>query len=124
MERRREQGVSDTTINRDLALLSAAIGYANVELEWMLPNPVAGRKLAEPEGRVRWITREESVALIEAAGRAPRAPFMADLIAVGRTARRDTGFVGAQHDDDDRTLRLPCPGESEDNRRQARYVTF
>ncbi|UHD16320.1 tyrosine-type recombinase/integrase [Thiocapsa bogorovii] len=82
VERRREQGVSDTTINRDLALLSAAIGYANVELEWMLPNPVAGRKLAEPEGRVRWITREESVALIAAAGRAPRAPFMADLITV------------------------------------------
>jgi integrase len=48
----------------------------------MLPNPVAGRKLAEPEGRVRWITREESVALIAAAGRAPRAPFMADLITV------------------------------------------
>jgi hypothetical protein len=33
VEVRRAQGVSDTTINRDLALLSAAIGYANVDLE-------------------------------------------------------------------------------------------
>lgn len=77
---RRKQGVSDTTINRDLALLSAAITYANAEWDWRLPNPVRGRKLKEPEGRVRWIGREEAVRLIAAAEQARRVPFLADFV--------------------------------------------
>ena len=79
---RRAQRVTDTTINRDLALLSAAIGYANTEWDWRLPNPTRGRKLTEPEGRVRWITREEAARLVEAAEKARRVPFLADLITV------------------------------------------
>ncbi len=64
---RRDDGVKPSTINRELSLLSAAINWANRELDWQLPNPASGRKLKEPEGRVRWITKAEAAALIRAA---------------------------------------------------------
>lgn len=64
---RREEGVTDSTINRDLALLSSAINFANREWDWRLPNPVAGRQLSEPEGRVRWIAEDEAARLIVSA---------------------------------------------------------
>lgn len=67
MDRRMADGVSAATINRELAALSAAINWCNVEYEWGLPNPVKGRKLKEPEGRVRWLTRAEVESLCRAA---------------------------------------------------------
>jgi integrase len=77
---RRAEGVATSTVNRELALLSAAIGYANREWDWQLPNPVTGRKLKEPEGRVRWITRAEAASLIQAAAGIPKAPHLPDFI--------------------------------------------
>jgi len=79
---RHAEGVTNSTINRDLALLSSAIGYANAEWDWRLPNPVRGRKLPEPEGRVRWITMEEAERLVAAAAKARRTQFLADFITV------------------------------------------
>jgi integrase len=38
--------------------------------------------VTEPPGRVRWITRAESAALIRAAESEPRAPYLADFITV------------------------------------------
>jgi integrase len=40
----------------------------------------SGRKLKEPEGRVRWIGREEAGRLIAAAEQARRVPFLADFV--------------------------------------------
>ncbi|WPL18958.1 Tyrosine recombinase XerC [Thiorhodovibrio winogradskyi] len=77
---RRAQGISNSTINREMALLSSAIGYCNRELDWQLPNPTAGRKLSEPEGRIRWLQQSEAEALIKAASHARRVPFLADLL--------------------------------------------
>ena len=77
---RKAEGVSPATVNRDLALLSAAINLANRDWEWCLPNPVAGRKLREPEGRIRWISRSEAAAMVQAARGIPRAPYLADFI--------------------------------------------
>ena len=57
IERRLGEGVRNATVNRELSLLSAAINYHNRENGDMLPNAVNGRKLPEPENRVRWITR-------------------------------------------------------------------
>jgi integrase len=62
-----DAGVAAATINRELAALSAAINWCNVDFEWALPNPVKGRTLREPEGRVRWLTRAEVEALCRAA---------------------------------------------------------
>lgn len=80
VSRRKADGVSNATVNRELSLLSAAINYCNREHEWSLPNLVTGRKLKEPKGRVRWITEEEARALISAAGREDKAPYLQDFI--------------------------------------------
>ncbi|MGH8510150.1 MAG: site-specific integrase, partial [Gammaproteobacteria bacterium] len=45
-----------------------------------LPNPVKGRKLKEPEGRVRWLTTEEAEKLVTAAEMEPKAPHLAAFI--------------------------------------------
>ncbi len=88
--RRRAEGVKDSSINRELAVLSAAINNARYHLEWNLPNPVQGRMLKDPEGRVRWISQEDAVLLLEAA-RASRSPYLADLIvlALNKGMRRE-----------------------------------
>jgi integrase len=78
--RRKAEEVSNGTVNRELCLLSAAVNFANREWEWQLPNPVSGRKLKEPEGRVRWLTRAEAAALIRMAEQEANAPHLADFI--------------------------------------------
>jgi len=77
---RKSEGIGNATINRELALLSAAINYANKEWEWALPNPVKGRKLKEPEDRVRWLTTEEVEKLVRAAETEPKALHLAVFI--------------------------------------------
>ncbi len=77
---RKTEGVRNATINREIALLSAAINYANREWDWELPNVAKGRKLKEDEGRTRWITREEAELLIQAAESEPKAQHLADFI--------------------------------------------
>jgi integrase len=77
---RQAEGIANATINRELSLLSAAINHANTELDWELPNPVCGRKLKEPEGRVRWLTVEEAERLISVAESLPKAKYLADFI--------------------------------------------
>lgn len=78
----RREEVSPATVNRELALLSSAINFAVREWEWEIPNPVSRRKLREPEGRIRWITRAEAAALVRAARTIPRAPYLPDFIVV------------------------------------------
>jgi integrase len=78
-ERKRE-GRAASTINKEVGLLSAAINYARREWGWEIDNPAAGCRQREPEGRVRWITHQEAVALIRAAETDPRAPHLPDFI--------------------------------------------
>ncbi|NEX19913.1 site-specific integrase [Thiorhodococcus mannitoliphagus] len=73
IQRRQDNGKTNATINRELALLSAAINYYNKEYLDSLPNPTRGRKLKEPEARIRWLTREEAQQLIAAAGQEVKA---------------------------------------------------
>ncbi|MEI7869532.1 MAG: hypothetical protein WCI11_16710 [Candidatus Methylumidiphilus sp.] len=61
-------------------MLSAACNYAADELGWDAPNPATGKKVQEPEGRVRWIEREEAVRLIHAAVGIKRASWLVDFI--------------------------------------------
>ena len=75
--------VKGSTINRELSLLSTAIKYVNSELDWDIPNIAIGRRQREPEGRVRWITRAQAAALIEAARAETRVPYLADFIVLG-----------------------------------------
>ncbi len=80
IRKRKGEGVSNTTVNRELEVLSAAINHAVREWEWRLPNPVPGRMLKEPEGRLRWLTRAEAAALTRAAEAEPMAPHFGPLI--------------------------------------------
>ena len=77
---RREAKVTPSTINKEIGLLSAALNYARREWGWDVPNPAAGRRLRESEGRLRWLTRAEAAALIQAARQEHQAPYLADLI--------------------------------------------
>lgn len=78
---RQQQRVGHATINSELQLMSVAINWATIELEWDLPNPFRGRYLPPVEPRVRVLTYQEAAALIDAAeGRANRLPWLADMI--------------------------------------------
>jgi integrase len=77
---RKSAGVGPGTINKEVGLLSAAINYARREWDWDIPNPAARRKLKEPEGRVRWITRAEAASLIRAAESEPKSSHLGGFI--------------------------------------------
>jgi integrase len=94
---RRAARVCNATINRELSVLSAAINYARREWEWEIPNPVSGRKLKEPEGRLRWITRAEAERLIHAAETEPQAAHLPDFIRVAsHTGMRKSELLGLE----------------------------
>ncbi len=78
--KRKKDGIANATINRELDAFSAAINYARKRWDWDIPNPVQGMSLKEPEGRLRWITRAESEALMRVAEQEPKAVFLADFI--------------------------------------------
>lgn len=79
---RRAAGVKGSTINRELGLLSATLNWARVNWDWEVPNPVQGMRERESEGRQVFLTQEQFVALVGAASRQKRAPYLADLITV------------------------------------------
>ncbi|WP_139555992.1 tyrosine-type recombinase/integrase [Methylotetracoccus oryzae] len=94
---RKEMGVSNSTINRELAFLAACISFCNHAFEWQLPNPITGQKLKEPEGRVRYLTEDEAVALVAAAESEPKAPHLADFIRLGlNTGMRRGEMLGLE----------------------------
>lgn len=78
--KRKGDGISNATINRELDVFSAAINYARKRWDWDIPNPVHGMSLKEPEGRLRWLTRAESEALIRSAEEEPKAIHLPNFI--------------------------------------------
>lgn len=80
IQARKADGVTGSTINRELNVLSAAFNFAAHTKEWSVRNPVVGMSLKQPEGRLRWITREEADRLIEEASKEIKAPHLADFI--------------------------------------------
>lgn len=80
IQARKADGVTGSTINRELDVLSAAFNFAAHTKEWGVRNPVVGMSLKQPEGRLRWITREEADRLIEEASKEIKAPHLADFI--------------------------------------------
>lgn len=79
---RLEVGVTPSTINRELCVLSAAINYTRRELDWDIPNPVTGRKLRTDDSRDRHLSETEVALLAQAAKREPNAPHLSDFIAL------------------------------------------
>jgi integrase len=80
IDNRKAEGAKPATINKEVGLLSAAMNYARQEWDWDILNPAAGRRLREPEGRLRWLARAEAEALIRVAEAQRRAPHLSDFI--------------------------------------------
>ena len=94
---RKQTGVSNSTVNRELSFLAACIAWCNRELGWALPNPIQGRKLKEPEGRTRWLAMEEAQRLIDAARSSKRAPYLADFLTLAlNTGMRRGEMLGLE----------------------------
>lgn len=94
---RGKAGRKPATINRELAALSAAINWCVVELEWKLPNPVKGRTLKEPEGRVRWITRAELESVCRIARKQKFGSMLEDFIRLAvNTGCRKEEMIGLE----------------------------
>lgn len=94
---RQEAGVQPGTINRELGLWSAAINYGRSELEWDIPNPVQGRRLKEPEGRVRWLNHAEAVCLVKMSGKEIQASHLSDFIQLAlNTGARSGEMLGLE----------------------------
>ena len=77
---RQAQGVAAGTINKEIGLMSAAITWAQRELEWDLANPWRSRFLREPPGRTRWLTLEEADRLLTAARQGRSQAYMPAFI--------------------------------------------
>lgn len=67
IETRRIAGKSNSTINREISVLSSSINYAIRRWGWNIANPASGLYLKTPEGRLRWLTHNESQALLKSA---------------------------------------------------------
>ncbi|MFO1433954.1 MAG: site-specific integrase [Candidatus Competibacteraceae bacterium] len=111
---RLQEGAQPGTINREIGLLSTALNWAHRELDWDIPNPATGRRLKEPTGRDRWLTKTEAAALLQAAEQEPQAPHLLDFIRLALHTGMRTGellglewsrvdlqanliYLGAQH---------------------------
>lgn len=97
IEARKTEGAAKGTVNREIGLFSSAINYARNEWDWELPNPVMGKRLREPEGRIRWLTKEEAAQLVVAAATDPRATHLPDLIRLAmNTGMRKGEMLGLE----------------------------
>ena len=97
IESRQVANVGPATINRELGLLSAALNWAKRDLEWQLPNPILGRRLRPPEGRLRWLSREEADRLVAVAGQLSRAKYLSDFLEIAlHTGMRRGEILGLE----------------------------
>ncbi len=79
IETRRIAGKSNSTINREISILSASINYAIRRWAWNISNPASGLYLKIPEGRLRWLTQAEAKNLLQHAKQS-KAPHLVDFI--------------------------------------------
>ena len=85
---------SDSTTNRYLASLSAALSFAATELDWIDKNPVLKlKKLREPRGRTRLLSDSERKRLLQASTSLPKYPEMQVIILIALTTGMRRGEI-------------------------------
>lgn len=67
IKKRQESGIANSSINHELTILSAAIGYVRDRWELNIPNPTQRQRLPRPDHRVRYLEKIEADRLLEAA---------------------------------------------------------
>lgn len=89
-------GAAPSTVHKELATFRAALRYCQHELGWDVPaDLLKGRMPQLRERGVRWLTRDEYDALMQAAARNPRAAWLPDFIALAvRTGLRHRELLG------------------------------
>ena len=94
-----DEGVSNATVNRHLALVRAILRRCHREWEWLDRCP-AVRLLKEPTERIRFLTRDEAAVLLkELTATAPHLRDMAAFsLATGLRAANVTGLTWQQVD--------------------------
>jgi len=86
--------VSDSTTNRYVASLSAALTFAERELEWIDKNPALKlKKLKEPPGRTRFLSNEERAELLNASKSLTKYPEMNVIIILAITTGMRRGEI-------------------------------
>ena len=94
---RQAEGASNSTVNREMATLQAAVNWCNKALGWCLPNPLRGRFLPEPEGRMRWLSFEEAERLLSMARKSVQAPYLPDFLSLAlNTGMRRGEMLGLE----------------------------
>lgn len=102
-KRREDHGVSFSTINRELAVLSHLLNKA-VEWGWITHRPARVTRYKEDKGRIEYLTPDQCAALVEAA-KADQNPHVYPFIVIGlSTAMRKSEILSIrkEHVDLDR----------------------
>lgn len=100
-EKRRAEGVSNTTVNRMLEVLRAVLRAAERRWNWLDSGP-AVQMLPAKERRIRWITREEADRLLAALP-----PHTAEIARFSlATGLRKANVLGLKWDQIDLTRRV------------------
>lgn len=116
-DRRRREGVAAGTIIREGVTLRAALSWA-VREKWIAEAPYI-QVPPKPPSKERWLTREESAALL-AAARSPHVRLFI-LVALNTAARRGALFdlSWGRVDLDRRLIHFQQPGRAETKKRRA-----
>lgn len=115
IEKRRET-VAVATVNRELALLSAAIEEFNRRHGYTITNPASKMKAKEPEGIVRWISRQDAERLIACAS-PPVGDFIRLALYTGMRASEMYGLEWARVDFDRKLITLEAIHTKAERRR-------
>jgi integrase len=123
IDKRKEDGVKNATINREIGLFSAAINYARREWDWEIPNSAESMRLKESEWRVRSLTLDEMRRLISEARKAARSPHLADFIILAlNTGCRRAELLNLQWSRVDLSANLILLGEQDAKTARRRSV--
>lgn len=71
IQHRRELGISDSTIRRELGTFSSAINYAILQWEWPIHNAVEKRRPKQAKHRIRFFTSDEYKRMLAASKETP-----------------------------------------------------
>lgn len=102
-----EEGFSNATVNRYLAVLSKTFNNAIREWHWVQDNPVARvTKKTEPRGRVRYLSDEEKARLLDACRRSAFRPLYLIVLFAVTTGMRRGELLGLRWQDLDLERRI------------------